>query len=509
MPTTPLFPLPEGLELTSVSETAEEVLVRVTSHRPTSLCPLCSTPSSAIHSYYRRHPLDLPCVGRPIRLLLTVKKFFCRESACPRKIFTERLPDLIEVSSRLTKRLRTAVQDIGFATSGKGGERLSSRLGIKLSDTTLLWSLFLVPVQTGATAQVIGIDDWAWRRGQRYGSIIVDLQSHKIIDLLPERTTESVQKWLEAHEEVEVVSRDRGGTYVDGATQGAPLAVQVCDRWHLMKNLGDAVEAYLIRKRVHIPDDPLKAPEEAKPSPPVEAPPPALSHRAELAQQRLRERQEICQQAKDLHEKGWSIHAIAKHLKRERATIRKYLKVEGAWQRTPRQSGPSLLDPYRESILAMWHQGCHNGQHILRTIRTQGYVGSDTLLRAYVTQLRKHLPVKAPPGSQVPSSIPTIAKTPREIRWLLAKHREELDEGELAELDRLLQSSEEVRTIRSLLHIFLNIVRQRKPEQLRPWMEAAITSGIPELKSFVAGIERDYDAVKAALRLPWSHDYVA
>ena len=109
MPTTPLFPLPEGLELISVSDTVEEVIVRVTSHRQTSVCPLCSTPSSAIHRYYRRHPLDLPCAGRPILLLLTVKKFFCREPECPRNIFVERLPELIEVSSRLTKRLRRAV----------------------------------------------------------------------------------------------------------------------------------------------------------------------------------------------------------------------------------------------------------------------------------------------------------------------------------------------------------------------------------------------------------------
>jgi transposase len=223
----------------------------------------------------------------------------------------------------------------------------------------------------------------------------------------------------------------------------------------------------------------------------------------------LKKGQEICQQAKDLHAQGWSIHAIAQHLDREGTTIRTYLKVEGAWQPTPRQPGKSLLDPYRESILAQWEQGCHNGQHILRTIRTQGYQGSDTLLRAFVTQLRKQLPVKAPSGGQASSSIRTIPKTPREIRWLLTKRREELDPEEQADLDRLLQSSEEVRVVRSFLRKFLNMVRQRRHEQLRSWMETAMKSGIAEMKSFVAGIERDYDAVKEALRLPWSHDHVA
>jgi len=209
--------------------------------------------------------MDLPCAGRPIRLLLTVKKFFCREASCPRKVFTERLPDLLEPSSRLTTRLRKAVQEIGFATCGKGGERLCPKLGIGTSDTTLLWSLHRVPIPAGGKVRVVGIDDWSWRRGQRYGTILVDLEAHKIIDLLADREAESVQKWFEAHPKVEVVSRDRGGTSIDGATQGAPLALQVCDRWHLLKTLGDAVEDFLIRARLRLPDAPVTEPSLERP----------------------------------------------------------------------------------------------------------------------------------------------------------------------------------------------------------------------------------------------------
>jgi len=355
--------------MTSVSESAEAVLVRVTSMRTSSPCPLCSTPSTSVHSYYRRHPMDLPCVGRPIRFLLTVKKFFCRAPDCPRKIFTERLPELIKPSSRSTNRLREAVQEIGFASSGKGGERLSCKLGIRVTDTTLLRSLYLVPLPQSGKVRVIGIDDWAWRKGQSYGSILVNLETHKILDLLPERTVESVIAWLASHPEIEIVSRDRGGTYVDGTTQGAPLAVQICDRWHLMKNVGDAVEAYLIRARVRIPDASSQsgAVEATPPSQEAEIAEPKLSHRAALSQERLRKRQEIWKLAKDLYAQGWSIHAIAKHLDRERTTIRKYLKVEGDWQPTPRQPGKSKLDPYREYVLSRWEQGCQNGQrHLAR-----------------------------------------------------------------------------------------------------------------------------------------------
>lgn len=142
MPTHPLFPLSEGLEITSLSESPEAVLVRVASLRTSSLCPVCATPSPSIHSHSRRHPMDLPCVGRPIRVLLTVKKCFCRVPSCPRNIFTERIPAFIAPSSRLTTRLRTAVQDMGFASCGKGGERLSSKLGMTVTDTTLLRSLY-------------------------------------------------------------------------------------------------------------------------------------------------------------------------------------------------------------------------------------------------------------------------------------------------------------------------------------------------------------------------------
>lgn len=215
MPTIPLVTLPDGLEIVAVSETAEELLVRVTSMNHCSPCPVCLTPSSAIHSYYRRKPADLPCTGHPIRLLLTVRKFFCRNASCPRKIFAERLPELIQLASRLTTHLRAALQTIGFALNGEGGARLACRLGMPISATTFLRSLHLVPTPQAGKVRIVGLDDWAWPKGQRYGKFI--------IDLLAERSVESVQKWLEAHPEVEFVSRDRGGTYVDGATEGEPL----------------------------------------------------------------------------------------------------------------------------------------------------------------------------------------------------------------------------------------------------------------------------------------------
>jgi len=231
--------------MTSISDAAEELLVRVTSYRSSSPCPQCAMPSSAIHSSSQRHPRDLPCIGRPIRLVFTVRKFFCRNPDCSRKVFAERLPDFIEASSRLTKRLRTSVQEIGFATSGKGGECLGNKLGIPISDATLLWSLFLAPLPEIGQVHIVGVDDGSWRRGKRFGTILVNLETHTIVDLLADREAESVKRWVAAHPEVEIVSRDRGGVYIDGATWGAPQATQVADRWHiLVRRIGACVDSF-------------------------------------------------------------------------------------------------------------------------------------------------------------------------------------------------------------------------------------------------------------------------
>ena len=146
------------------------------------------------------------------------------------------------------------MQDIGFATCGKGGERLSDKLGMGISGATLLWSLFLVPLPEVGKVRVVGVDDWSGRRGKRFGTILVNLETHKIVDLLADREAESVKRWLAAHPEVELVSRDRGGVYIDGATWGAPQATQVADRWHILSNLGDAVEEFLIRAHIRLPE---------------------------------------------------------------------------------------------------------------------------------------------------------------------------------------------------------------------------------------------------------------
>jgi transposase len=506
MPSTPFLPLPDGLEITSISEAEHELLVRVTSTRMHALCPICSTPSSSIHSYYRRKPLELPCTGKTVRLLLSVKKFFCRMTSCPQKIFTERLPDLIEPSSRLTTRLRTLVQAICTAFNANGGARLGEQLGIHFTRETFLRSLHLLSTPPVGTIKAVGIDDFAWKRGKRYGTVIIDLETHQLIDILPDREAESVKQWLAAHPEIEIVSRDRAGAYADGAAQGAPQALQIADRWHVCKNLGDAVQDYLVRKKIQMPpsSSPNVTTEQVAavcaPPPPREPGPCRYA-----SQEKCERKQVVVDQVKTLHKQGHSAREIAASLHLARNTVRKYLLLEGPVQPTPRTRRLSQLDPFYDYLTARWNEGCANAHQLFLELREKGYRGGETTVRSFVSRLRKGLPGMARPPKQAQreaGSVPIVS--PRELRWLLSKREEELTPEEKDDLTRLLESSQEVKLVHQLLQDFLQMLRERRPEHLNGWMKEARASGIKELKSFVVGIERDYDAVRAGLTFPWS-----
>lgn len=312
------------------------------------------------------------------------------------------------------------------------------------------------------------------------------------------RSIESVIAWLEAYPEVEIVSRDRGGTYVDGVTQGTPLATQVCDRWHLLKNLGEAVEDFLIRAHIRLPETHAPQPTQERPLTTYSATPAQQGK----TQARLLRKWKLYKQIHELHEGGMSLRQIGEELGLSRNTVRKYFRQAlEAPLPTPKPLRARKLDPYEDYILTRLSQGCTNAAQIHREITDMGFSGGTSNVKAYVAHLRKST---ADGGTPVKRSERAQALSPRALRWLLTKQREDLDQKEQAQLDVLLQTSSDAQVIQMLLHQFLAVVRERKPQQLRPWMEEASKSGITELKSFVTGIERDYDAVKEALRLPWS-----
>lgn len=228
------------------------ITIIVHSKQKRTLCPNCHQPSSSLHSNYRRMVSDLPWHNVAVKLQLNTRKFRCRNGLCRQKIFCERLPDVVEAYARKTNRLDGALTWLAFALGGEAAARAADRLRMKTSGDTLLRMIRQAATQTSllspnTDAKVVGVDDWAWRKGCTYGTIIVDLEKRKVIDLLPDREAATLTDWLFAHPDIETVARDRSITYRNGIMMGRPYATQIADRWHLLSNLGDVLEKIIER----------------------------------------------------------------------------------------------------------------------------------------------------------------------------------------------------------------------------------------------------------------------
>ncbi len=497
-----LLPFPSGCVMQALTASETTLTIEVASTCPQSACPLCGHLAWRVHSHYERIVADLPCGGRRVILKLRTRKFHCHTADCPRKLFTERLPDFLKSFARQTNRLQEALLAVGFATCSKAGARLAPQVGMRITPTTLLRQMHALPLPPVEPVTHIGIDDFAWKKGHRYGTIVVNLLTHQVIDLLPDRTAESVNAWLSAHPEIEILSRDRGGTYADGGRLGVPQARQVADRWHIMSNLGDAVERFLLRERIQIPpkalDEAAGLEKASALDPPASslADPPPFSPASARWQERYQEVQE-------LHAQGKSLHAIAKRLSLARNTVRRYVRqahsAEPTLVRAPRSRRKSQLDVHYDYLLKRWQEEEHNAAQLLSELRERGYTGSASSLREYLVRrgFRTRTPVRK-----------REVQAPREVRWLLARQLEELKPEEQEQLTRLLAANAQVNQLYELVQHFLEMVRKQDLPKLASWLEDATSSNIDELQSFVVGILRDRQAVEAALSLPWSQGVV-
>jgi len=364
------------------------------------------------------------------------------------------------VHGRRTTRQHQALEEIAFALGGEAGARLAAQLGLTISPDTLLRYIRRVPDPQALPLSVLGVDDWAWRRRYRYGTILVDLQRHRVVDLLEDRSSVSFANWLHSHPRVRIISRDRGGEYAEGASQGAPDAVQVADRFHLIKNLSEAVEKVFER---HIP---LLARIPMPDSPPRMLSPPRPDR--EASRERTRNKTiERSQMIHSLARKGMNKSAIARALGLNRKTVSKYLRTETVPERPRHRGKASMLTPYEGYILERCRQGYWNAMGLWREVVSLGYPGKYKNVSRLVAHLRK-LSEEGASAHEVPA--PLEGLTPRKALGLLLKRTEDRSEGQQFTIKALLALHPEIERAARLFEDFARIVRSQASEELEEWM---------------------------------------
>jgi transposase len=481
-------------------------------------CPLCGQRSGRVHSRYARSLADLPWATLAVRLRVQVRKLFCDNAACPRQVFAERLDGVAQARARRTDRQREALTAIAFAVGGEAGARLALRLGMPVSPDTLLRLIRRDPEADVAVPAVLGVDDWAIHKGLTYGTILVDLERHRPVDLLPDRSSAGLAAWLRAHSGVEVITRDRAGAYAEGARDGAPGAVQVADRWHLVDNLADALETFLRSNGSWLKAAAAALADHAKEAERSRSPPDAMyqGKRRHPQPERWRERVDAAaeegvarrranyEQVRALHAKGATVAAISRTVGIARMTVYRYLR-DGPPQRKRHtvHGRQRVLEPYEPYLLKRWEEGCHTATVLWREIREQGFAHSVTNVQRFVAQLRR----EGPPPAGRPRTALTKAQgpPPRHVAALIVRRPERRTEEQRAYLDRLRAEDPTIATAVDLAEDFLLMLRRREGARLPAWPERAEASGVGDLARFARKLREDHDAVQAGLTLRWSN----
>jgi transposase len=534
-----LFPAEWQLSIQGIEHSQTAITIRIGGTKNSAPCPTCGQESDRVHSVYERHPKDLPLVGRAVGLCAQVRRFFCDNRNCGRRTFAEQFPELLAVKAQRTQRLKVNQQVIAFALGGRAGQALCQRLGMPLSADSLIRAIRDSPELEMSVPRVLGMDDWAKRKGQEYGTILVDLEVRQPVDVLDSRTAEAVVEWLTAHPGIQIVSRDRSGEYRQGVTEGAPEAEQVADRWHLLSNLREALVALLEKTPAalaaaaqvpraeevssvmpEIPSEkelPISAEPPAKatlPSADIKQPPePVVTKAQDRKATRAARRQERFEQVQAAYEATGSVRAVARQLKMSRRAVKRYLSAQQCPHYPSGRRSNSKLTPYLKSLQERWQAGCTNASELWRQIRLEGFDGSRGMVARWAARERQRLPTPIRYRRQQSAEFqalplappPVVPWSAKRASWLIVKKPPDVDEDEKAALVRMMDADPQVALGVDLARQFLTMVRHRQADRLDPWMESVKASGIPALVSFVNGLQKDLAAVRNALRYVWSN----
>jgi transposase len=505
---------PAVLSLEKIVTRTETIVMVVITHRRHADCPKCGQLSTRIHSRYQRYVTDLPWEEIAVKLELHTRKFFCNNDACRQRIFCERLPEVVVPYGRQTIRFNKSLTAVGFALGGRAGERLVSGLSLPSSTRTLLRRVHSHAVGKVESVRILGVDDFAFRKGQRYGTILVDLEQHRVIDLLPDREGATLEGWLKSHTEVEFISRDRALAYAEGATKGAPQAVQIADRFHLLKNLVESFEKLVqsrssILREAAVGVSPRRQTEmmllaegllEALPERRPRKPPTPSPHREQKRAGRVA-RYEECRRLKQL---GLSNREIARRTGLCRETVRKFLCAETFPERVTYPPRSQTTEPYAEYLKKRLQEGCRNATQLYREIKVQGYRGGSATVRRLLRSWKHQLPVRYQRLETLPDFDPPA---PRQAVWWMMKP-EELEPDQKEYVGELQSLSPEISSGLKLVKEFQALLASKQANKFDDWRLSVEKSGLKELQSFSKGLMKDEAAVRAAMTYDWSNGQV-
>ena len=498
----------KGLELRKFNISQQSIQLYIATSQASARCPDCSFVSRRVHSQYERTLSDLPWIEHALQLKWKVRRFFCDRAVCSRMTFTEQLPDFAMRYARKTNRLREVQSRVAVETGAEMAKRILSWFKIQISGDQLLRVIRAVQPSPTSKSRIIGLDDWAFKKGSRYGTILVDLESQCVVDLLPDRDVETVCAWLQAHPEIEIVSRDRGQNYKDAIEQGAPQAVQIADRFHLLQNLLSAVQRMFERRSREVKAASQEIAEcltektsDTSKNDPLEEPPPKICRRKEARQPTRWEL--LFSEVKELQSQGCSRREVARRLGIDRKTAGKYFALDQLPERAVGLNTLSKVTPYFDYLEKRWHAGEHNLTVLLDELQEQGFTGS------YGSLWRAKAKLPQCSDSQNERSV-TRARagrlwSPRQLAWLMVQRPESLTDKQQIAAEAVQKASRSARTAYPLIQTFAALVRERRVEDFDLWLDETRSCGIPELKRFAAGLKSDYDAVRNSLVLPWSN----
>lgn len=498
-----LLPLiPTGLTVVGVLPTPNTVTITVCSAASTAACPNCGLSSRRVHSTYQRRLQDLPWQGRAVVIQVRARRFRCPDPACARRTFAEPLPGTAVRRAWRTCRLGDLQRQVGLAAGGEAGARLARRLAMPVSPDTLLRLVACSPVPELPAPKVLAVDEWAWRKGRRYGTVLVDLERNRVVDLLPDRQAETLAAWLRAHPGVEVIARDGSGAFADGAAQGAPEAVQVSDRWHLLRNLGAALRHTVERhhaalRRVGREVAAELAAERSADAPAARPEPVPTARELRQAEGRAR-RQARYDEAMRLRERGATHRSIAAALGTPERTLSRWFATGHAPMRNRRPSG-SILDPHQAYLERRYAEGCHNASQLWRELRGRGFGGRPGIVHILIGRWNKAEPGGAPAGT--PSGSGWTPPSVHAVTRLLASDRDGVPDGDQRLCARLLEEEPGLAAAVDAARRLNAVLRKESSEALTDVLAAMRDTLLSRL---AASLKRNAAAIQAALDTPWT-----